>query len=348
VLVLATFLTVHFGDWQQKWHGTGGLAKVGESAFDSVPRENEGALAALDPDSGECLWACVLDTPAGFALTDEHIYVNSMYGNRITVLSERLEVVNVLARWFMTDLHSLTVTDSGFLVTSSGVDAVVEVTASGEEVWGWFATDRAYRIGHSGVRRKINRGRDHRQDPISTHDQATHCNSAILHRAGGHELALVTLFHQGELIAVDRGSGKHSVLVSGMNKPHSVRKAPSGWLVCDSRGDGVVLLDEDFWISAVVTADFDWVQDAVPNGGQLIVADANHSRLVWWDLAQDRQAEELSYSGQWKIYQIEVVEGPWERRLRQIASGGVVGRNVLAGDSVTTVLRPQTSGAGVG
>jgi hypothetical protein len=326
MLLLATFLTVHFGDWRESWHGTSGLAHVGESAFDEVRWENQGVLAAVDPDSGDWLWEVVLDTPAGFALGSDQIYVNSMYGNRISVLSPNLELVDVLARWFMNDLHSLVLTKRGLLLTSSGVDGVVEVDSSGDELWTWFATEHAYPFDHSGTRRKISRRNDYRQNAISTHQQTTHCNSAVYHQGNGMDHMLVTLFHQGELVSVDRLTGRVSVVLTGMNRPHSIRKTEAGWIVCDSRSNGVVSLDENFWITSVVTGGFDWVQDAILCDDRLLVADANHSRLVWWDIGKDKQVGEVKYSDQWKIYQIEAVDGVWESRLRGLTppsySGG--------------------------
>lgn len=344
VLLLATFLTVHFGDWRESWHGTSGLAHVGESAFHSVRWENQGVLAALEPDTGDCLWTLVLDTPAGFALAPDCIYVNSMYGNRVSILSPTLDFADVLARWFMNDLHSLTLTDRGLLVTSSGVDGVVEVSWSGDEFWAWFATERAYPIDQGGSRRKLSRRRDYRQDAISTHQQATHCNSAVAHWHKGKDLVLATLFHQGELIAIDRETRKHTVLLTGMQRPHSLRKTETGWMVSDSGSNGVVLLDEDFWIASIVMGEFDWVQDATIYRDRLLVADANHSRLVWWDIARNRQEAEIRYSDQWKIYQVEAVEGVWEERLRDlpILSHSVSTRLSFGGTAISEQFTGRT------
>ena len=108
------------------------------------------------------------------------------------------------------------------------------------------------------------------------------------------------------------------MLLSGMNKPHSLRRCSSGWTIADSRQNSVVFMDDDFWVTSVVSGDFDWVQDAVIHDGVLLVADANHSRLVWWDITGNRELAEIKYSDQWKIYQIEVVEGVWEERLRAL------------------------------
>jgi len=316
VLLLATFLTIHFGEWKESWHGTTGLAQVGDSAFHTVRPENEGVLAAIDPETGECLWTLTLDTPAGFALSRDYIYVNSMYGNSISILSPSLEPVDVIARWFMNDLHSLVLTDRGLLLTSSGLDAVMEVDLTGDEIWSWFATDRAYPARQEQPNPRLRRQHDHRRTMIATHQQATHCNNAIQHPYQGSDAVMVTLFHQGEVIAVDRATLKHTTVLGGMDKPHSLRKALDGWLISDSRNNCVVFLDDDFWIVSVIEGGFDWVQDALVYDDRILVADANHSRLVWLDINRHRHLGEIRYSDQWKVYQIEVVDGLWEDRLR--------------------------------
>lgn len=315
MILLATFVTINFGEWRQSWHGTSGLALVGQSAFHPVSWANQGILAALDPHTGECLWTHVMDTPSGFALGLDQIYVNSMYGNRVSVLSSSVEEIDVLSRWYMSDLHSLAISGDRMLVSSSGVDGIVEMDSHGKELWAWFASDHAYPVSEQGIRRRVRRGQDYRRSIISTHEQTTHCNSAVPFMRGDREVVLATLFHQGQLIEIDRRTGRHRVLVTGMDQPHSLRRAEWGWLLCDSRSNAVVMLDEDFWIIDVLTGDFDWVQDAVVHDGRILVADANHSRLVWLDVEDRRQAGEIVYSDQWKIYQVEPVEGEWETRL---------------------------------
>ena len=52
-------------------------------------------------------------------------------------------------------------------------------------------------------------------------------------------------------------------LVTGMSHPHSVRPWSGGWMLPDSRRGSVVLMDRDFWITKVVDADFNWVQDCI-------------------------------------------------------------------------------------
>jgi hypothetical protein len=186
-----------------------------------------------------------------------------MFGNRVTVLSDELEILDSFGHPIMNDLHTIRRTAAGLLITSSGTDAIVELTTEGDISWLWLACAHGYGRTALGAPTWTRRAKDYRSSMVNTPDQATHCNSAISLKYHGRETVFATLFHQGEIIAIDKASGKHKVVFRGLNRPHSIRQAGDGWLVCDSRSGAVLILDSDFWISRVVEDDFNWVQDAV-------------------------------------------------------------------------------------
>jgi hypothetical protein len=318
-LVVATFLTTRFGEWRSAWHGrVADDRRSGAPMLEEVPRQNEGALVVFDYDTGQPVWSLTLDTPAGFAFGDEHLYLNSMYGNRILIIDRNLNVIDSISLRFMNDLHSLVEQGGSLIITSSGVDAVVRLDLDGRLQWSWFATDSPYRWNAHGTQPRRDRRADYRSVPIRTTDQTTHCNSAVPAILDGREVVLVSLFHQGEVIAVDCETKSHDVLVTGLCNPHSIRRRDGGWLVSDSRSGCVVLLDDRFWIQEVIEGDFDWVQDAVELGAdRLLVADANHSRLVEWDLMRVCVVREVRYADEWKVYQVEIAKGAWRDRLRE-------------------------------
>jgi hypothetical protein len=321
VYLFASFLTVHFGEWRQRWHGMAEDSKAGASILEDIPRENEGVFAIFDYASGQCLASVHLDTPAGFVVTHDHVYVNSMYGNRIVCLDRTLRVTDVISARLMSDLHSLIQIGDNLLLTSSGIDAILEMDVHGAIGWTWFARERAYKENPVGFRPPLDRKADYRTIPISTGDQTTHCNSAVPAILDGREVVLATLFHQGELIAIDRKTGSHKVLVTGMAHPHSIRPRTGGWMICDSRSGAVVLLDEGMRLEAMVERDFNWVQDCIElSAERLLIADANNSRLVEWNVPAERQARQLDYPGEWKIYQADVVSEVWSARVPDIVS----------------------------
>jgi hypothetical protein len=282
-----------------------------------------GLIAAIDLDSGEIQWSKTMDSPAGFTFAGRQLFVNSMFGNRVTVLSDELDVLDSFGNPIMNDLHTIRRTAAGLLITSSGTDSIVELTTQGDIGWLWRACAHGYQRTALGALTWTRRARDYRSSMVNTPDQATHCNSAISLTYHGRETVVATLFHQGEIIAIDKASGKHQVVFRGLTRPHSIRQVGDGWLACDSHSGAVLLLDSDFWISRVVEHDFNWVQDAVAIDHEtLLIADSNNSRLVVWSITKDKLEREIRYPELWRIFQIEVEVPDWCHRLRSESAGG--------------------------
>jgi hypothetical protein len=319
LLIVATFSSIsRFGRGQ----GLLQYIQIGNGIFHKVRSDQQGAIAAFDYFSGELVCSRILDSPAGFSFTEHQVLVNSMHGSRVQVLDSRLELVDVLATPLMNDLHSITRSPGGFLLTSCGTDSVLEVTAQGESLWSWLACENGFLSTPRGQAARIGRDRDYRSALIDTRDQSTHCNSALSINRDGRRVILVTLFHQGKLIAIDRRTGKFATLLRGMQNPHSIRRRANGWVLSEARANAAVLLDEDFWIADVIEHDFNWVQDTLPldGGSQFMIADANHNRVVIWDTARREPVREIGYSPDWDVYQVELADQAWEERFRAAAT----------------------------
>jgi hypothetical protein len=279
-----------------------------------VPRDGrEGLIAAFDVDSGKIFWSQVLDSPTGFTFVDKQLFVSSMYGHRITVINDQLEVHDSFAVPLMNDLHSVRPSSAGILVTSSGTDAILEMSLEGDLRWAWLAREHSYWSAPNGVASRVSRFGEYRSGTSDTEDQSTHCNSALVAERGGREAIFATLFHQGTIIAIDKISGRHEVVFRGLGRPHALRRLDDGWIVCDSYSGAVVLLTEDFWISRVFEEKFNWVIDAMPleNTGHLLIADSNNSRLAVWDVSAERVVHQMTYPSGWRIFQIDTPPQGW-------------------------------------
>lgn len=310
MLVLASFVTVNFGHLRARWHGMPEPAKVlGPSG--TVDLNRQGALGLFDTVTGECVWNLPLESPAGFCIVGRRIYVASMMGNRIYVLGPDLGVEDTFGSGLMNDLHSIAADGEGLLVTSSGTDAIIRYSFDGMKTWSWLATEHGYRSTPGGQRRRIKENLDYRVNSnVPTPEQTTHLNSALPAILQGRSTILSTLFHQGELIAINRATDAPSILLRGLNRPHSIRPTSHGWSLCSSGDSVVILLDRDFTIVAVLKEHFDWVQDAVEvDQGRILIADANNHRIVLWSHSDSSTTNLVHYSSDWKIYQIEMVMG---------------------------------------
>lgn len=320
MVIVATFVTDNFRAWRRSWRGASRPPKVSRPTGSRIGRHNRGVLAAFDYESGAVIFQQVMDTPSGFAFADNRLYVNSMYGNRVYILNEGLEVVSSFSNHLMNDLHSLSASPASLLISSSGADAILELSTDGALMWHWLATEHGYERPAADCRSGVFKGVDFRVSQIDTMTQATHCNSAVRHMMYGRDVVVATLFHQGEIIAIDRDIGKSWCLVDGLSSPHNVRRHSQGWLVSDSRSGTVRVYDDAFNCLSVIISDFRWVQDALmTEPGRLLIGDANNTRLVEWDMYGARPTRSIPYSVDWKLYQIEVVGGQWESLFRATA-----------------------------
>jgi len=318
MMVIASFLTAHFREWRRDWHGVQRSIQIGGDAVGASNDANDGILAAIDFETGEIVRSVTLNSPSGFAIHGDDLYVASMYGNRIVRLGMDFGVRESFATRLMNDLHNVIADDGGLLVACSGTDSVIELDYSGVQKWCWLATQHGFRSSASGHRAWVDTSRDYRASRIGTTSQATHCNSVRKWRLNGRDVVLLTLFHQGQVIAVDSITGRASVLLRGMRNPHSLRRAPEGWIISDSGSNAVVIVSEDFWITRIIEHGFNWVQDALAVDGGILVADANNCRIVMFDRDGSHQLHEISYPGEWKVYQLEIASVRWEEGIRRL------------------------------
>lgn len=326
MLILASFVTTNFGYLRARWHGMPIAVQV-VGGDGSVDLTRQGAIALFDTSDGRCIWNLPLESPAGFALIDDSIYIASMLGHRVYVLDFKLDMQDSFGSRLMNDLHSLWKDGENIVIASSGTDAILQYSLDGKPKWTWFASEHGYASSPFEATGNIRSNIDYRLiGSVPTAHQATHINSAVPSRIRGRAVSLCTLFHQGELIAIDRETGHASVLMRGMNKPHSPRRISTGWSVCSSGDSIVVILDEEFSIRGLLEQDFNWVQDAIEiDDASMLIADANNNRFVLWNFVTGRCSDVVRYPSEWKVYQFEQISGAAAMRLAQANVGKCIG-----------------------
>jgi hypothetical protein len=162
--------------------------------------------------------------------------------------------------WF-NHLHSIDVTPRNtYLLASAGSDLIVEIDSDGEVVWTWFGPEHGYDAQPEGKPVFFDRDADYRLMRRATSEQAMHVTSAILLR---DDTVLATLFHQGELIAIDRGSGQATVRVRGLSKPHGIHRRDGGFILSDTLGHRILLLNDDLTCCSQIGYGSQWLQDAI-------------------------------------------------------------------------------------
>ena len=136
-------------------------------------------------------------------------------------------------------LHSLSRSKHGYLVASTGVDAILEFTARGDLLWDWWATEHGFEYTPAGEKRLLDKTIDHRGVKYGTLAQTTHVNSVAELPDG---TVLATLFHQGMIIAIDRETGNWQPVLDGLDHPHSVRIINEDYITVADTGRGRALL----------------------------------------------------------------------------------------------------------
>lgn len=239
---------------------------------------------------------CCIDGAAG----DEHIL-------RLNDLGEiDLEIKHPL----FSQLRSLRRTEKGLLITSSGIDAILEVDLQGEIIWSWFATEKGYSTMYGGGARTIDHKLDHRTRCYPGKLQTTHLNSAIVDPYDGSKI-LTILFYQGKVVRIDRKTLELEVVISDLNGAHHIRPHSKGYILANSRKGEAHIYDRAFQLLEIIAGTSSlfpvkWVQDTVelPSGSHLI-ADCNSFNLRERD--HDGQERKFNTRMPNRIFQIESV-----------------------------------------
>jgi len=232
-----------------------------------VFRSASGSLLLVDWDAERILGSLELPKPTGFILERGRLEVALWDHDAIATLSGPTITGQVGHPWF-NHLHTIESTPRGLLVTSSGTDLVAEIDDRGELVWAFFLFEH----GYGGKRFPLGQGFDRSLNYNQRYMPAalsTHPNSAI---ALDDHTVLATLFSTGELVRIDRRNDRVDVVLEGLKRPHAIRRrAEGGYMLCDTEGGAVVLLDRDLKREGQIPVQAPWIQDAVLVGDRLLV-----------------------------------------------------------------------------
>lgn len=259
----------------------------------------------------ESSWGTVVYTPSGFCFDRDVMYVSDLEGSAVFAVDMVRQPGRLLQRIshpYMNDIHGLRRTRRGLLVASSGTDVVLEIDTDGRLVYEWWAADHGYRVSPAGLHRSAGRGREHRDRFYHTRMQATHLNAATF-RDDDERLMLVVLFHQGQVIQVDRdqtGGAPPVVLVDGLARPHGLTRTPDGWLIASSAAAELLTFDENFDLTGRYPVDGGgWLQDVTMlSTGNVLVNDVDRHCVLELAPPAWQVAGRLDYHPNWRMDEI--------------------------------------------
>lgn len=297
------------------------------------PAEFAGTYIAYDWDAHEIIWKAnwgeMLVMPAGHCFADGFLYVADLEAGNIFQVDADKEPGKLLKRIshpYLNDIHSLERTKRGLLVTASGTDCILELDLDGNLLWEWWAVEHGYSMTPSGKERTAGRGQEHRDIYYHTRFQTTHLNCATVQDPADERLILCTLFHQGQLIRIDRGlppAEQHAeVILEGLARPHSLEKIPEGWIFCNSLSKELVILDDDLKVTSNIGYDGGWIQDCtrLPSG-HILLNDVDNHVLVEFAGPPYEIVDKVNYEESWRMGELVVVPAEYEHAFLNQAVG---------------------------
>ncbi len=225
-------------------------------------------------------------------------------------LNDQGEIDLVIKHPLFSQLRSLRRTKNGLLITSSGIDAILEVDLQGEIIWSWFGTEQGYSTKYGSAERTIDRDFDHRTLCYPGRLQTTHLNSAIVDPYDASKI-LTILFYQGKVARIDRATLELDIVIEDLNGAHHIRPHSKGYMLSNSRKGETRIFDRNFKPLNTIAGTsplfpVKWVQDTIelPSGSHLI-ADCNSFNLRERD--QNDRERKFNTKMPNRIFQIEPV-----------------------------------------
>jgi hypothetical protein len=133
----------------------------------------------------------------------------------------------------------------------------------------------------------------------------THVNAAIALKSS---TVLATLFHQGELIAINRATGDVQTMLHGLKRPHAVRWSGQIFTVADSGAGhgftGTITRSGHFLETNRVNLNTAWLQDWHVLDDGLCVGVDGERPAVTFVTAQGAVIRRDKFDPSWHLYEI--------------------------------------------
>jgi hypothetical protein len=231
-----------------------------------VFHDASGFLLVVDWDGERIMAGRQFPKPFGFALHDGMLYVATWGGEDILAVRGNTVVGRFQHPWF-NHLHSIDATPEGLLVTSSGTDLIAEIDYTGRVFWDCFLFEHGYDRGPYPLADLFDRSRNYNHRYIPSYLDM-HVNSAV---RVDDRTVLATVFRSNELVRIDRRTRRIESVLNDLHRPHAIRRRPDGYIVSDTEGEAVVLLDSRLRKEHVIPVPAPWIQDAVLTADRLMV-----------------------------------------------------------------------------
>lgn len=300
--IVVSFMSTRFNLLKEHWEKYNNLKKLG--VFGSnlpKPPNLGGKIIIIEWETKEIVWEFSTDVPTGIMCHENKLLFNNLQREINLVDSTQLITFSMKKNIF-NNLHSISKTTTGYLITCTGLDLILEINLSGDIIWSWWASENGFGITPLGEIRKITRSEEYYSVNYPTLSQTTHVNSAI----ESYGKILATLFHQGIVVSIDKKSLKSSILCKNLSKPHSIRKiSKERYIVSDTQNNQAKIFDINFKLLNTIKSNFSWVQTTIElENGNFLIADANNCRIVECSLVENRKVDEFGFENDLRIFDL--------------------------------------------
>jgi hypothetical protein len=313
-LLLSCISTKH-STLKKHWSETGQQTACPLTVLGSrqKPDEDLGGLLCLIEDSGNIQKTLDLKMAAGMVASEQGMLVTAY--NAIYKVDPALPALHgaPITSPLFNALHSISRTRHGYLVASTGLDLVLEISSAGKILWSWWATEHGFAYTPEGERRQLDKAGDYSKVKFGTLQQTTHVNSAAELPDGR---VLATLFHQGQVIAIDRETGHWQPILEGLDHPHSVRIINEQYFTVADTVNGTALLvrldhsGQQGHVEESIEAGTSWLQDASyhAQSNTWVLVDGKQSCI---HLRQGRSGSQaigrIEVNPEWRLYEAYVL-----------------------------------------
>jgi hypothetical protein len=278
-----------------------------------------GCLLVVDWDRRQVLAGLELPKPTGFLLDGDLLHVALWDRDAVWTLRGGETASHRGHRW-LNHPHSISRGEQGLLVASAGSDLLAEIDEAGELLWSFFLFEHGYGRPPYRLGARFDRAQNYngRYLPAAL---SSHPNSALYDERGA---VLATLFSTGELVRIDRGQSTVDVVLSGLRRPHAIRRRPGGYMLCDTEAASIVLLDRQLHCEGRIPVQSPWVQDAVFADDRLLFV--SDRKIIMSPMAEasadgggdncvveqgaSGPRQRLNFGSEHRIYMVEPISSP--------------------------------------
>lgn len=310
--LLVSCISTKHSTFKQHWNKTQQETECPLTVLGSYEKPKEdpgGQLVILENGTRRSL---DLKMAAGLVATENSIFVTSFAS--IHEVDTDLASIHrdAVSSPLFNALHSLSRTQNGYLVASTGLDLLVEFNREGDILWQWWATDHGFEHTPVGQLREIDKAADHRTIKYGTLSQTTHVNSATELPDGR---ILASLFHQGTVIVIERKTGRWQTVLEGLDHPHAVRVLDAEhFTVADTVHGRAFLVQLHGSIGHVeeeIRAETSWLQDcqySVKHDCWVLVDGKNSRILLYSGRSGAKSFTQIDLDQEWRLYEALVLD----------------------------------------